>query len=365
MFQKRRVNLQEKVEEDLDSVEGFSPEILEKLHFLEEANSFFGHSLKASDMFRLISHRINELIPFNNCVLYLLDENKRELKPAQAEGESAENFLKNEFSRDSDLVEKVFKEQTTQIEKNIVPENLPDQPENAKVLKESAAVPLSNDDEIYGVLALYSETENNFNEKSLNLLEEIGLRISPLFLNSLTFERNLENSLTDSVTKLPNERALFLILENQIAESRRAGELLRPLTVLNIDIRKFDEINRNYGYAAGDRILEMAAKVIKGQLRQMDFLARSKGDEFLAVLPTANEEITRVIIERIEKALDSNPFEIQEDRHLNLKLNYGSATFIKNEETAQQLLKRAALNKERSKEPQKNSVLVFPGEFVN
>ena len=36
----------------------------------------------------------------------------------------------------------------------------------------------------------------------------------------------------------------------------------------------------------------------------MDFIARSRGDEFLVVLPTASEGITFEIIERIERAFE-------------------------------------------------------------
>jgi hypothetical protein len=44
-----------------------------KLLALEEAGEFFGASLKSADMFRLVASRINELIPFTTCALFLAD----------------------------------------------------------------------------------------------------------------------------------------------------------------------------------------------------------------------------------------------------------------------------------------------------
>ena len=109
---------------------------------------------------------------------------------------------------------------------------------------------------------------------------------------------------------MPNERSFYLVLENQIAQTQRNSRE-RPLTVLAIDIINFDEINRRFGHSAGDRILYYAAGTIKNQLRRMDFSARTTGDEFLAALPTASEEVspgsvapndsTRVVTSPLEK----------------------------------------------------------------
>ncbi len=48
-------------------------------------------------------------------------------------------------------------------------------------------------------------------------------------LGSIAYERTQANALTDATTDLPNERAFYLVLENQVAEAQRnRGE--RPLT---------------------------------------------------------------------------------------------------------------------------------------
>jgi diguanylate cyclase (GGDEF)-like protein len=349
---------------NIETEESFTAEEKEKLHVLEEANSFFATSLKPADMFRLVSNRVADLIPFTACVLFLADESKSKLKVSLAVGENAADFLGLKTDCHQGLAGKVFLSRQTQLDENLSFEKTFLSAETSKNFKTAVAAPLTgNDLEVYGVLALYS-AENNFDSKTVRLMNAIASRVSPLLQNSLTFERNLENALTDPLTNLPNERAFYLVLENQVAESQRLREQ-RPLTVLSIDIKKFDEINRKHGFGAGDEILSLAAKIIKSQLRQMDFLARSRSDEFLAILPTASEEITRVIIDRIEKAFRLNPFEAGNDESVNVQLNFGSASFIKDGETAQDLLKRAILKKQEAKSDIKSSVLYFPQEFVN
>ena len=97
----------------------------------------------------------------------------------------------------------------------------------------------------------------------------------------------------------------------------------------------------------------------------MDFLARSTGDEFLAVLPTASEEVTKLIVERIEKAFTQNALKITESEEIYVELNFGASSFMKDGETAQVLLKRATLNKNEAKSGLKGSVINFPREYVN
>lgn len=342
----------------------FNAEIEAKLLALEEANQYFGASLKPADMFRLVASRIGEMIAFETCALFFADQKNNELKIVFAVGKNAKNLIKTEIGLTNGLAGKTFQQGKAEaderlfFDKNILPE------ETLKNFSSAIAVPLFQNEEIFAVLELFGGVENKLNENNLPLLEAIGMRIAPLFLSSKAFENNLSNALTDAITNLPNERAFYLVLENQIAESQRYREE-RPLAILTIDIKNFGEINRQYGHATGDRVLEYAAETIKHQLRQMDFLARSISDEFLAVLPTASDEITREIIERVEKTFVSKPFSVSPDEKINLQLSFGSASFGKDGETPEQLLKHAVLKKQQSKSSESSKILWFPKEFVN
>jgi len=342
----------------------FSREIESKLLALEEANEFFGASLKPADMFRLVSSRIREIIPFSSSALFLINENNTRLKAAFADGENAESLANLETDIDKGLAGKTFVSRKPQIDKKLLLDKNAISAEALKGLNSAVSVPLYRDAEVFGVLTLYGKDAKDFDADSVLLLEAVGTRVAPLFLSSFAFEKSLFNALTDSLTNLPNERAFYLIVENQIAESQRFREK-RPLTILTVDLKNFDELNQKYGHATGDRILAFAAKIIKGQLRQMDFLARSTGDEFLAVLPTADEAITREIVGRVEKAFVSNPFAVSRQEKINFALNFGAATFWKDGETVSQLLQHAHLRKQQSKSPEKSKVLWFPKEYVN
>ncbi len=264
-------------------------------------------------MFRLISGRISEIIPFAACALFLINEEKTHFKIDQATGENA-RLLKNlNILISEGIAGKSFQSRKAQIDKNLSEDKKVFSRETLHELNSAIAVPLVRaDGEIFGVLQLFGKTEKSFDQNSLLLLEAIGERIVPLLNGAQSFERNLSSALTDSLTALPNERAFYLVLENQIAEAVRLPEK-RNLAVLAMDIKNFDELNKTYGHAVGDKVLAFTARTIKTQLRQMDFLSRSMNDEFFAVLPTADRDIAEKIIRRIEKTFVLDAFYISEE----------------------------------------------------
>jgi diguanylate cyclase (GGDEF)-like protein len=337
----------------------FPEDIDTKLQALEEASLFFGASLKASDMFRLVTSRINEMIPFAVCALFLANEDQTKLKIIFSSGENSEILTNLEISSSKGLAGKVFKSGRSDIDKQLILDKISFPVETMSGLKSAIAAPLYRGSDIFGVLQLYGNREIILGESSLRLLDAIAERFSPLLLSSLAFEQNLSSALTDSLTNLPNERAFYLVLENQIAESQRYRDE-RPLTVLTIDIKNFAEINQKYGHSTGDNILYFAAEVIKNQLRRMDFLARSMSDEFLTVLPTASEEITQEIIERLNNIFNTSPFEISPDNKIIVQLNYGTATFWQDGETPHDLLKIAHLRKQKQKTSDNSKIIQFP-----
>lgn len=352
---------------DLITEQSFSPindDIEGKLFALEEANEFFGASLKTSDMFRLVASRINEIVPFAACVLLLREPDENILQIKYAVGENSREFMNCSGDTNKGLAAKAFLSGKIETDSTLLIEKRVFLPELLRNFRTAVAVPMVGRDETLGVLVLYGNAENKFDENALTLLNAVGARVTPLFANSFAFEKSVSNALTDSLTNLPNERAFFLVLENQLAEAHRYREE-RPLTILAMDVSNFAEINQRFGHITGDRLLEFAAGIIKNQLRQMDVLSRSSGDEFLAVLPTAKGKIGEEIIQRIKRAFILNSFELPEQEKVHLEINFGAASFWRDGETANELLKTARQRKECDKEIDKGNVIRFPKEFVN
>jgi diguanylate cyclase (GGDEF)-like protein len=84
----------------------------------------------------------------------------------------------------------------------------------------------------------------------------------------------------DSLTALPNRRALLARLDTMLAEAKRYDH---PITVMFIDLDDFKKINDQYGHDAGDTLLQEVANRLKGLVRESDMVARYGGDEFVFV----------------------------------------------------------------------------------
>lgn len=90
-----------------------------------------------------------------------------------------------------------------------------------------------------------------------------------------------ENALTDTLTGLPNRRALYESIDKleQVAAFQTS-----PLSVLFFDLDHFKDVNNTYGHQTGDRMLKLFAATGEGQLNGRSMIARMGGEEFAAVL---------------------------------------------------------------------------------
>jgi diguanylate cyclase (GGDEF)-like protein len=100
---------------------------------------------------------------------------------------------------------------------------------------------------------------------------------------------------SDPLTGVANRRGLALFLEGD----RR----LEARGILVMDIDNLKAINDAQGHDVGDKILVGVARAVSGVLRGGDLLARTGGDEFVAVVSGTDDADARRVIERIEEAV--------------------------------------------------------------
>ncbi len=324
------------------------------LSSLDEVAEYFTGSLSSADAFRLTADRVKAVTRCNSIVLFLLDKTRTRLVASHADGSSAERHKGQSLELDEGLAGQAFSTRQVEVDSYLA---LDDSDEFGSAV----AIPLKRGDNVFGVLQLYFATSEAVLPEFYELFASIGSRIEPLILGSISFERSQANSLTDLTTDLPNERAFYLILENQVAEAQRNKET-RPLSVLAIDIKNFEELSCTFGHAAGDRLVAFVASLLKENVRQMDLVARALNDEFLLILPTADRAVTQEIITRINAGFFARRFAINESQTVEVSLNIGWSSFGADGETPGQLLSLAQLRKEQLKFSSPSNVLFFPHE---
>lgn len=75
-----------------------------------------------------------------------------------------------------------------------------------------------------------------------------------------------------------------------------------PLSVAFVDLDGLKRINESHGQPVGDRVLQSAAHVLRGNTRETDMVARYDGEEFVLVLPATDQDTARTICDRIVNA---------------------------------------------------------------
>ncbi|WP_428852294.1 sensor domain-containing diguanylate cyclase [Imbroritus primus] len=127
----------------------------------------------------------------------------------------------------------------------------------------------SVDERAVKLLRLFSTLVGNFLEREL-LLDHLQAANRQL----------AHHAMTDTLTGLPNRRALFETLSQLIMRARAE---CRSVLVVMIDLDHFKQINDTYGHQCGDLFLREIGQRLQAAVRQTDMLARIGGDEFAVV----------------------------------------------------------------------------------
>ncbi|EAQ78611.1 response regulator [Blastopirellula marina] len=107
-------------------------------------------------------------------------------------------------------------------------------------------------------------------------------------------------SRNDPLTGLATRRQLDEQLER---EWFRAVRYHLPLSCVVIDIDSFEEINNQYGFEAGDQVIQRIAQIVQGHTRLTDYVCRLAGDRFLIAMVESNESQAAQFAERLCKVL--------------------------------------------------------------
>jgi len=139
----------------------------------------------------------------------------------------------------------------------------------------------------------------------------------------------------DPLTHLANRRFLDAKLRHALDELALFG---RNFGVLLIDLDRFKRINDSFGHSAGDVVLEHVARTISSGLRASDTVGRWGGEEFLAILPDADEAQTRLMAERC-RVLLRNSFVPVAETTVSLTVSVG-ATLLNASDNEDSLFRR-------------------------
>jgi len=175
-----------------------------------------------------------------------------------------------------------------------------------------------------GVMNLSKSVIGGYTLSELRLLELLADQAAVAISNASLHQLVSTQAYTDTVTGLPNRRALDDRLEQEAYDARRSGS---TFAVIMMDLDGFKEVNDVYGHAIGDQVLRLISNYLFTLLRSTDFLVRYGGDEFTLILSKTDPPAARLVMEKILEKVKKFSFDAPNGNKIGLGLSAGIAFY--------------------------------------
>ncbi|MFA5678653.1 MAG: GGDEF domain-containing protein [Pseudomonas sp.] len=150
----------------------------------------------------------------------------------------------------------------------------------------------------------------------------------------------------DKLTPLGD--ANYLRAQLQMALAEAAAEK-QPVSLIMLDMDDFSRVNREYGHAEGDRLLQVLTQLMLLNLRPHDLLCRLAGDRFVVILPHTGERQAQVLAGELEQAVRSLAYKTSRQGE-RVELSASVVALMARDEDAQTLLQRLNITMARAKQ---------------
>lgn len=199
-------------------------------------------------------------------------------------------------------------------------------------------LPLKVSNTVVGVMNMARSATGGFTSSELRLLGLLSDQAAVAISNANLHQLISRQAYSDTLTGLPNRRALDERLEEEVNAARRNKY---SFAVIMMDLDGFKTINDTYGHPVGDEVLKMIANQMARGVRNTDFLARYGGDEMTLILTQSDMASAKIVAEKIVESMKKIKYKLPDGKKLKLGISGGIAIFPVNARDASDLLRAA------------------------
>jgi diguanylate cyclase (GGDEF)-like protein len=143
-------------------------------------------------------------------------------------------------------------------------------------------------------------------------------------------------------------------------ELRRRERVPSPIAIGIVDGDHFKNINDRFLLPGGDKVLVDLAKVLQSSARNVDFVGRIGGEEFMVIAPETNMEGAIILGERIRTTVEGTTFTFQ-DQVIPVRVSIGFAVAEAEDPVDFDVMKHHASNAlSEAKKSGRNRCFFFP-----
>ena len=219
-------------------------------------------------------------------------------------------------------------------------------------------IPLKVGDTVVGVMNLSRSTNGGFSSSELRLLSLLSDQAAVAISNASLHQMISRQAYSDTLTGLPNRRALDERLEEEVVSARRNNY---SFAVIMMDLDGFKAVNDTYGHAIGDDVLRLVFNQMARGVRTTDFLARYGGDELTLILSQTDLSSAQIVSEKITEGMKKLKYKLPDGRRLKIGISGGIALFPVHARSGSDLLRAADAALYQAKKHQRGSFQVARG----
>jgi len=199
-------------------------------------------------------------------------------------------------------------------------------------------MPLKIGDKVVGVMNVSRLCTGEFSTSELRLLSLLADQAAVAISNASLHQIISEKAYSDTVTGLPNRRALDERLDMEVKKAWRSGN---KFAVIMMDLDGFKMVNDTYGHDYGDQVLRASFNAVSVSVRATDFLARYGGDELTLILSQSDLQAAKLVTEKILENFNKFNFSTPDGNRLQIGISGGIAMYPSHGKTPTELLRAA------------------------
>jgi len=199
-------------------------------------------------------------------------------------------------------------------------------------------IPLKVGNTVVGVMNLSRSTIGGFSASELRLLSLLSDQAAVAISNASLHQMISRQAYSDTLTGLPNRRALDERLEEEVSSARRNNY---SFAVIMMDLDGFKLVNDTYGHSVGDDVLRLVFSQMARGVRTTDFLARYGGDELTLILSQTEMSSALIVSEKITEGMKKLKYKLPDGKRLKLGISGGIALYPVHARSGPDLLRAA------------------------
>jgi diguanylate cyclase (GGDEF)-like protein len=199
-------------------------------------------------------------------------------------------------------------------------------------------IPLKVGTNVVGVMNLSRSIVGGFSPSELRLLSLLSDQAAVAISNASLHQMISRQAYSDTLTGLPNRRALDERLEEEVLAARKNNY---SFAVIMMDLDGFKAVNDTYGHSVGDDVLRLVFGQMARGVRTTDFLARYGGDELTLILSQTELLSAQIVTEKIIEGMKKLKYRLPDGRRLKLGISGGIALYPIHARSGPDLLRAA------------------------